>query len=88
LLAPEAVVGFQAVGLLEWSRLLSEAMAFFPTPYPRDRVMRLSCLPSGNGRGRAQWDPFVALDDKFYESVDAQPIRWETAADSYAASVA
>ena len=88
LLAPEAVEGFQAIGLLEWSALLSEAIAFFPTPYPRDRATRLHYLPRADGRKRAEWDPFAVLDSEFYESNDAQRLRWETAADAYATRAA
>ena len=86
ILAPEAVGAFNAIGLLEWSSLLSEAMGFFPTPYPRERAVRVHHLPRADGRERAQWDPFAALDDKFYSSGDAG--RWESAADAYAVSAA
>ena len=70
------------IGLLEWSALLSNAMAYFGAPYPRERTLRLSRLPRSDGRRREEWDPFAGLDDKFYESGDAE--RWELAADSYA----
>lgn len=88
LLAPEAVEGFSAIGLLEWSALLSEAMGYFATPYPRERATRLNRLPMADGRKRAEWDPFVALDDRFYGSADAERLRWERAADAYAVSAA
>ena len=85
ILAPEGVDAFSAIGLLEWSSLLSEATAYFGTPYPRERAVRLRRLPRANGP-RAQWDPFAALDDKFYSSGDAD--RWESVADAYAVSAA
>jgi Domain of unknown function (DUF4375) len=88
LLAPEAVTGFRAIGLLEWSVLLSEAMAYFGDPYPRDRSVRLKGLPEAEGRERKEWDPFAALDDRFYRCSDATGMRWENAADSYAAPAA
>jgi hypothetical protein len=88
LLAPEGVDGFRAIGLLEWSALLSEAMAYFGSPYPRERSVRLKRLPRADGRERAAWDPFAGLDDKFYGSADAERLRWDTAADSYAVAAA
>ena len=88
LLAPEAVGGFRAIGLLEWSALLSDAMAYFGTPYPRERAARLERLPRSDSRKRAEWDPFAALDEKFYGSADAERSRWDTAADSYAVPAA
>jgi hypothetical protein len=88
LLAPEAVEGFSAIGLPEWSALLAEAMGYFPVPYPRERALRLERLPVADGRPRAEWDPFTGLDDRFYESGDAKLLRWELAADEYALAVA
>jgi hypothetical protein len=73
---------------LEWSALLSEAMAYFGSPYPRERSVRLKRLPRADGRERAAWDPFAGLDDKFYGSADAERLRWDTAADSYAVAAA
>jgi Domain of unknown function (DUF4375) len=87
LLAPEAVAAFQAIGLVEWAALLREAMAYFPTPYPRERGVRLGLLPEPDARKREFWDPFTAFDDSFYDCVDGQHRRWEEAADAYAMAV-
>jgi len=88
LLAPEAVEGFSAIGLPEWSAVLSEAMGYFGARYPRERALRLERLPMADGRTRAEWDPFAGLDDRFYSSDDAKRSRWELAADAYALAAA
>ena len=88
LLAPEAVDGFRAIGMHEWSVLLSEAMVYFGTPYPRERNARLERLPREDGRKRVDWDPFSALDDRFYDATDGERLSWELAADLYAAPTA
>ena len=88
LLAPEAVDAFRAIGMNEWSALLGEAMTYFGTPYPRERNARLLRLPRADVRKRAEWDPFAALDDRFYESTDGERLRWESAADAYAVPAA
>lgn len=80
LLAPEALEGFRAIGLVEWAEILAKAMAHFGTPYPRDRYDRLKFLPIRQGRSRKEWDPFYKLDERFYESTD----EWEDAANAYA----
>jgi hypothetical protein len=84
ILAPEAVAGFRAIGLTELADVVTAAMEFFGSPYPRQRTVRQEILPARQGRQRReQWDPFYLLDERFYESVD----RWEDAADAYAARV-
>lgn len=80
-LAPEALAGFLAIGLSEWTKLLAEAMKFFGAPYPRDREKRLAMLPRGPGK-RKEWDPFYALDDRFYLHAKENP--WDLAADRFA----
>jgi hypothetical protein len=88
LLAPEAVKGFRAIGSLEWAALLSEAMNYFGTPYPRDRIARLDLLPENDDGELESSGPFAELDDRFFSSVDAQPNRWEESADLYAVPAA
>jgi hypothetical protein len=39
-LAPEAVDAFRMLGMTRCAMILSEAMAFFGNPYPRDRRIR------------------------------------------------
>ena len=85
-LAPEAYNGFRAIGLLEWARLLQEAMRFFGRPYPREQEDRIKKLPPAVGK-REEWDPFYAMDEHFYDWLHAEENRFERAADEYARSV-
>lgn len=75
ILAPEAVVGFRAIGLTECADLLQQAMKHFGRPYPRDREDRLAKLDDVR-------DPFEALDDRFYIAIRNE--GYEKAADEYA----
>jgi hypothetical protein len=83
-LAPEALEGFRAIGLVEWSDILAEAMRFFGIPYPREQLGRRNQLAERRGRRREEWDPFYHLDDRFYKWLHAEPDRWARAADAYA----
>ena len=83
-LAPEALEGFRVIGLAEWADILAEAMRFFGSPYPRERVHRQELLASRRARKREERDPFFALDERFYAWLHAEPDRWERAADQYA----
>lgn len=82
-LAPEALAGFRAIGLDEWASILEEAMRFFGEPYPRDQAERERRLPKARG-DRASWDPFLAMDDRFYTWTRPDRDRWSRAADAYA----
>jgi hypothetical protein len=83
LLAPEAMVGFRAIGLTEWAEILTTGMKFFGSQYPRERADREELLPSRQRGPRKEWDPFDGLDERFYELAD----RWEEAANTYAGKV-
>jgi Domain of unknown function (DUF4375) len=84
LLAPEALNAFRVIGIDQWANILMKAMEFFGTPYPRDRAARRALLPRSDGRKRADWDPFCALDKQFYEWLHAERHRWLRVADAYA----
>lgn len=85
ILAPEAVKGFAAAGANELSAIVSEAIRYFGPVYPRDRSVRLARLPNPSGREREKWDPFAALDIRFYDWLEAESNRWYRLADAYAA---
>jgi hypothetical protein len=76
ILAPEALSGFRAIGLREWSEVLEDAMHLFGADYPRDRDVRRSLLPDV--------DTFSALDQRFYKWLRDGDNGWERAADAYA----
>jgi len=85
ILAPEAIQGFAAIGASELSAIVSEATGFFGPVYPRERSARLARLPNASGRKREEWDPFAALDARFYDWLEAESNRWDRLADAYAA---
>ena len=75
--APEAVAGFRAVGAGPLADVVAEAMAFFGEPYPRDQADRLDRPNQVPGESREEWDPFEALDDRFFAWRHARKDRWE-----------
>jgi hypothetical protein len=84
-LAPEAVIGFAKIGSREWADIVAQAVRFFGDTYPRDREKRIAMLPPMSGRARADWDPFDALDNRFYAWLEPDRHRWDLLADRYAA---
>jgi len=88
ILAPEAREGFEAIGLVEWAAILSEAMQSLGNPHPRCPIARQAVLKDLVGpiheRKREDWDPFYHLDERFYAWLHAEPDRWERMADRYA----
>jgi hypothetical protein len=67
-LAPEAVTGFAAVGVIECGKLVQAAIDQFGPSYPRERVERQGALETLRrpGKARSQWDPFGDLDEQYY----------------------
>lgn len=84
-LAPEAGLGFQAIGLPQWATLVEQAISYFGPEYPRARDVRSSVLPSRPaGQKAAEWDPFHSLDGQFYALLKQDDAAWERAANEYA----
>lgn len=81
-LAPEALEAYRAMGLGEWADILAEAMRFFGEPYPRECQLREVKLSVGDRSVRRS--RFEALNQRFYDWVNAEDCRWERAADRYA----
>jgi uncharacterized protein DUF4375 len=81
--APEAAQGFRAINMSAIAEILERAMAVFGTPYPRAQEARHQLLSSIPGETRGEWDPFIALDDAFYEAKGGDVLY--DAADAYAA---
>ncbi|MBX3692430.1 DUF4375 domain-containing protein [Dokdonella sp.] len=85
-LAPEAVVAFRALGMPQTAALLERAMAFFDSPYPRDRRERQDALEAAfDASGDDEFDPFQSVDEPFSELLETENGGFETAADKYAA---
>ncbi len=85
-LAPEAAEGFEKIGMHGAADLLRRAMAFFGDVYPREQRPRRLALSRKPGATRAEWDPFYALDQPFYDALDTTSAHFERAADAYAAT--
>ncbi|MGE0455343.1 MAG: DUF4375 domain-containing protein [Vicinamibacteria bacterium] len=84
-LAPEAAAGFQAIGLVNLAEVVRHAMDFFESGYPRDQEVRGAVLDEYAERNGEAWDPFEALNDRFFGLVAKEQGGWEVAADAYAA---
>ncbi|QEL14877.1 DMP19 family protein [Limnoglobus roseus] len=83
-LAPEALVGFRAIGLAEWYDVLAEAMRFFGNPYPRNQSIRRRLLADYDRLQEKAEYPFSTLDDRFDAWLHSEPDRWERVADGFA----
>lgn len=75
-LAPEAEVGFRAIGLDQVADLVVEAMNRFGVPYPRDhdeRLLAMEAIQCDNSDDEESDDfddlgrRFADLDDRFYD---------------------
>ena len=87
-LAPEAVRGFQAIGMPRAAAVLEEAMARLSSDYPRDsdeRSVVLQRLGSDDDDDDNWTSPFDDLDDRFYDHLESENGGVWTAADRYAA---
>ena len=69
-LAPEAVRGFEFLGMAEASRIVAKAMERMGIPYPRDEEKRIQILAGLRPAGEVPEDwggPFQDLDQAFYK---------------------
>ena len=86
---PEAVAGFRAMGLGELADIVAEAAAFFGPTFPREQMVRIAALDRYAERSGDpdDWNPFDALDDRFYDALDleAEVDAYTAKADAYAA---
>ena len=81
-LAPEASAGFRAIGLEECADLVDQAMRFFGEQYPRDQSVRQAALDEYGEVHGDLWDPFVSLDDQFFDAIEVD--GYDIAADRFA----
>ena len=76
--APEAVLGFKKLGLVETAEVVQKAIDIFEKPFPRDPGKYLDFLDSFVGETREEWDPFYRLDNEFYSSFRIEGAKiWE-----------
>jgi len=90
-LAPEAAIGFRAIGMPRTAAVVTAAMESFGAPYPRDREERQDALAAlvaidPETTHDSDWDnPFGDLDRQFYELIELENGGKEKAAEDYAA---
>ena len=68
-LAPEAIRGFEFIGMSEAARIVAKAVERLGAPYPRDQQKRNEAL-AALGRGtdsEEEEGPFPDLDQEFYK---------------------
>lgn len=81
-LAPETLLGFEAIQRADLAALLRASMSYFGADYPRDQESRCTALENELGDRREEWDPFYKNDDAFYECLARE--SFEVAADRFA----
>jgi hypothetical protein len=80
-LAPEAVEGFQVIGMIETAETVSDAMKLLGERYPRDRGERKNILAS------IQKKMFSELDHQFFGLIGTENGGFEVAADRFASQI-
>ena len=82
-LAPEALVAYEAIGMPTVASIVREAMKWFGSPYPRERDIREERLERYAKANPDSEDPFRALDDAFFESIEKEAGGFEVAANDF-----
>ena len=67
--APEAIFGFNELGLNDIAEIAQQAVAIFGEPFPRKRNDREEFLAAFNGDDESEWNPFYKLDDAFFQAL-------------------
>ncbi|WIV98338.1 DMP19 family protein [Kinneretia aquatilis] len=83
-LAPEALDAFHKLGMPKTAELIAKSIAWFDTPFPRDRAVRQSLLDAHAEANVEAPDPFDALDDPFFKTLESEAGGFEAAANSFA----
>jgi len=81
--APEMVEWFERAGMPGPASILKQAMAKFGEPYPRSQAARQRFLEGFKGEKREEWDPFIELDQPFYDGVNGSAGGFDAAADRW-----
>jgi hypothetical protein len=80
-LAPEAVEGFQVIGMPETAEILSRAMRLLGENYPRERGERQNILAV------LHKEKFNELDEKFFVLIEAENGGFTLAADRFVSQI-
>ncbi len=83
-LAPEAYEAFQKLGMPKVANLIAQSMAWFDSPFPRDRAMRQVALDAHTELHAESPDPFDALDAPFFNELESEAGGFAAAANAFA----
>ncbi len=83
-LAPEAVQGFRVLGMNQCASKIEEAMMFFVSPYPRHRNIRNRALDRYEAENDPDLNPFVSLDERFFDLIFEESGGFSSVADAFA----
>lgn len=83
-LAPEAIAGFEAIGLAKNAQILRKVMRVFGASYPRQAPARGTVIERLKKRAAKKAGPFDADDARFFAALKAQPGGFDAAAAAYA----
>ena len=83
-LAPEAVQGFRVLGMNQCASIIEEAMMFFVSPYPRHRNIRNRALDRYEAENDPDLNPFVSLDERFFDLIFEESGGFSSVADAFA----
>lgn len=67
--APEMIEWFERAELPKAAAIVREAVAVFGPDFPRSQEKRQEFLARFPGETREEFDPFVTLDDRFYDAL-------------------
>jgi len=83
-LAPEAVNGFNSLGMPQCSEILKSAMKFFGDTYPRDRSTREEYFEKFYEEFGEDKIPLKEYEDRMATAIEDENGGFEAAADNYA----
>ena len=84
ILAPEAADAFVTIGMSASAQVIRQSIAWFPSPYPRDRSRRIALLDRYAAENPGRRHPFDLLDERFYELVESEVGGFVEAANEFA----
>ena len=83
-LAPEAVAGFNALGMPETAKILQKAMAFFGHDYPRERAKRIQVFEAFYVEHGEEAIPMESEEDAMAVAIETENKGFDDAACEYA----
>jgi hypothetical protein len=82
-LAPEAAVAFDSIGMPRAAQMVKSAMEWFGPQYPRDRGSREELLERYFAASPDGEDPFKVIDDGFFDAIEEETGGFEAAANEF-----